>query len=78
VLISYGIQGSDYFRGIVEHFDAIGDGVRAVMGFVWERHAGIYRRALRGKAEVEILFRGKPYGEDGPTMPWIICWKGQK
>lgn len=76
VLITYGIQGQDYFRGLKEHWARIGEGIRCVMGWVWLRHVPIYRRSLRGIAEVETLMEGYPYGADGPRMAWVIVWKG--
>ena len=72
VLVAYGAQGREYFRGLAEHFDLISEGVKAVMGYIFERHVKIYRRALRGRATVEVLFRGHPYGEAGPLMPWVM------
>jgi len=78
VLVSYGIQGEGYFRGVTENFDSIAAGVKVIMGYVFERHVRIYARALRRKAEIEVLFRGRPYGEDGPLMPWICVWVGGK
>jgi len=72
VLVTYGIQGEGYFRGIVENFDSITDGVKVVMGYIWGRHVKIYQRMLRKKAKVEVLFMGYPYGEDGPLMAWIM------
>ena len=78
VLVTYGIQGPGYLRGLTQNFDTIAEGVRVFMGYVFERHVRIYARALRGKAEVEVLFRGRPYGEDGPLMPWLCVWIGEK
>ena len=71
VLITYGIQGKGYFKGIQEHFDEVMDDVRCVMGYVWVRHVPIYRRALRKKATVEEMWRDHPYGLGGPEMAWI-------
>lgn len=78
VLVTYGIQGEGYFQGIKEHFDMICAGVRLTMGWVWQRHTPIYRRVLRGIAEVEVLMSGHPYGEDGPMMDWLLVWKGKR
>lgn len=75
VLITYGIQGKGYFRGIVKHFDEITKNVCCVMGYVFERHVRIYKRALRSKANVDVLFRGYPYGLTGPRMAWILVQK---
>lgn len=75
VLVTHGIQGGSYFRAIKEHFALISEGVRCVMGYVFERHVRIYERAMRGRAKVSVLFRGRPYGEDGPLMPWIMVEK---
>ena len=72
VLITYGIQGAGYFQGIKDHFDTICHGVRCVMGYVFIRHVAIYKRALRKKASVEVLFTGHPYGIDGPEMAWVM------
>lgn len=72
VLIVHGIQGAGYFRAIRDHFAEITTGVHRTMGFVFERHARIYQRMLRGKADVDVLFRDHPYGRDGPLMPWIV------
>ena len=77
VLVTYGIQGEGYFQGIRDHFDTIQRGVKVVMGFIWPRHTPIYRRMMRGKATVEVLFSGKPYGEDGPLMDWVLIWNGR-
>lgn len=79
VLVSYGIQGQDYLRGLQEHFHEISSNVVCCMGYVFERHLRVYQRALRGLADVEVLFRGRPYGEDGPVMPWVVVWrKGER
>ena len=72
VLILYGIQGEGYFDGLLENFDELTAGCRYVMGYVFPRHVAIYRRKLRSKARIEVHSIGKPYGEDGPDMAWII------
>jgi len=72
VLVVYGIQGSNYFKGIREHWDDIKRGCKCIMGYVWKRHAPIYKRVFRGVATVEVLFTGYPYGEEGPEMSWIV------
>ena len=77
VLITYGIQGKGYFKGIKDHFAEIQEGVKCVMGFVFKRHVKIYARALRKLATVEVLFDGHPYGEDGPEMSWVVIWNNR-
>ena len=77
VLITYGIQGDGYFKGIKEHFEEIQNGVKVVMGWVWPRHTPLYRRMLRGKATVDVLFSGHPYGADGPVMDWVTIWNNR-
>lgn len=75
VLVTYGIQGAGYFRYFAEHFDTITRGVRYIMGYVWPRHVPIYRRFGRGRMEVTELFRGRPYGVDGPEFVWLVARK---
>lgn len=72
VITSYGIQGEDYFKAFRECLAEIMHGAFAIQGYVWRRHVNIYRRTLRGVAQVDELFSGHPYGEDGPEFVWVF------
>lgn len=76
-LITFGIQGEGYFEGLRDNFHKVMEGCYCMMGYVWLRHVPIYQRLARTTkiAQVDVLWTGKPYGDDGPEFAWIICRK---
>lgn len=71
-LISYGIQGEGYFKGFREHYLEVFKNTYCIMGYIWERHFPIYKRLFRGVAQLDELWRGRPYGVDNPVFIWAI------